>query len=172
MGGASVLIAGVWAGWVQEKMGQQLNELHATSGTLSDPAPAKPWDDYRPGDWVAMRQLRDGSWHPKIGMLLRRLESTGKYQRFRVAVLPSGDLVGREATDLTFLDQQRMAKAVELDPKLRLWRAAMAVKDRAQPRHPTVSCPVSRRRLGQTEGDSSIYDWTPKIVREITRVPP
>ncbi|MDP7573215.1 MAG: hypothetical protein QF391_16560, partial [Myxococcota bacterium] len=135
--GASVLIAGIWNGWVQERLGEQMNELHATSGKLVDEARPEPWQGYAPGDWVAMR------WVARIGLVLDEGDKTNRrYKRYRVAVLPTSEIVGRGAAYLALMDQQGMRKAESLDPKLRFWRAAMAVKNKAET---TRGC--TRRRM-------------------------
>ena len=137
LAGATTLIAGVWNGWVQEQLGRQMNEMHATSGQLSDHVAGPPYEDYFPGDWVAMRTLRDMVWHPHIGLVTHGSKGhDDKYWRFRVAVLPTSDIVYRDAADLALIDQQKMAQAIKLDPKLEVWRAAMAVKDDALRRPP------------------------------------
>ena len=144
IGGATVLIAGIWNGWVQERLGEQMNELHATSGTLADAA-FEPWQGYAPGDWVAMRELLDQAWVPRIGLVLDHGDKTNRrYARYRVAVLPSSDIVGRGAADLALMDQMGMRKAEQMDPKLRFWRAAMAVKNRAEL---TAGCRFRRRMM-------------------------
>ena len=56
-------------------------------------------------------------------------------------MLPTSEIVGRGAAYLALMDQQGMRKAESLDPKLRFWRAAMAVKNKAE----TTGC--GRRRL-------------------------
>jgi len=143
MAGASVLVAGVWNGWVQEQLGKQMNELHATSGQLAEHVAGPPYEDYYPGDWVAMRELRDRAWVPRIGLVLHGSKENTRYWRFRVGVLPSSEIVWRDAADLALLDQQKMAAAVKVDPKLDVWRAAMAVKDDAMYRRRRLQ----RRRL-------------------------
>ena len=145
LAGASVLIAGIWNGWVQERLGEQMNELHSTSGTLADAAPGPPWQGYAPGDWVAMRELVQMAWVPRIGLVLDEgATADRKYKRYRVAVLPTGEIVGRGAADLALIDQQGMRRAETLDPKLRFWRAAMAVKNRAEL---TQGCKFRRRLM-------------------------
>ena len=159
IGGATVLIAGIWNGWVQERLGEQMNELHATSGTLADRV-TEPWQGYAPGDWVAMRELLDQAWVPRIGLVLDHGDKTNRrYARYRVAVLPTSDIVGRGAADLALMDQMGMRKAETMDPKLRFWRAAMAVKNKAEL---TAGCRFRRRMMkvgagGPTSGESCAF---------------
>ena len=168
IGGATVLIAGIWNGWVQERLGEQMNELHATSGQLAEHVAGPPYEDYYPGDWVAMRELRDRAWQPRLGLVLHGSKDNSRYWRFRVGVLPSGDIVWRDAADLALVDQQKMAAAVRVDPKLDVWRAAMAVKDDA-----LYNAPAGRgRRLVQTDDptDDPEYD-TPSSDDDIPATP-
>jgi hypothetical protein len=78
-----------------------------------------------------MRELRDRAWVPRIGLVLHGSKDNSRYWRFRVGVLPSSEIVWRDAADLALMDQQKMAAAIRVDPKLDVWRAAMAVKDDA-----------------------------------------
>ena len=147
LAGASVLIYGAFQYKVQELLGMQMNELHATSGSLAEKARPAPWEGYQPGDWVSMRVLEHKIFKAHVGLVLSPGYRTGsRYKRYDVAVLPTSDIVGREAGDLVLLDQNRMAAAVQKDPKLELWKAAMPAKLLAE----RSSCPVSvgtRRRM-------------------------
>ena len=128
LAGASVLIYGAFQFKMQELLGMQMNELHATSGSLSEAARPPPWEGYQPGDWVSMRVLNGKVFKAHVGLVLTSGVSVTKYKRYEVAVLPSSDIVGREAGDMVLLDQNKMAAAVARDPKLGLWKAAMPAK--------------------------------------------
>ena len=154
LAGASVLIYGAVTGQVQRALGQQMNELHSTSGKLANKAPAPPWEGYRPGDWVTMRMLADGAFTKRIGLVLAGSKTGRRYTRYDIAVFPSSDLVGRESTDLALLQQETMWAAADTDPKIRVWVNAMVAKFKAQ----SETCGLKRRKLMFSEGDELVED--------------
>ena len=159
LAGATVILFGIWQHWVQGRMGEIHNELHATSGTLADKARPPPWEGYQAGDWVFMRELRGKEWKPRIGVVLDAGTKTNRrYKRYAVAILPAGTIAGRESTDMQFMDQAEVGRAVRVDPKLAVWRSAVAVKHFADK---LLGCTRVRRRLVQGRPPGEGCAWGP-----------